>query len=109
MTVQKSLLDNYLKKYGRPTLKEISLMTGINATRVFRVLNGAKLKLDEYLIFKNLVNDLSAEKMEEDFLNLIQGLHDQQMKKEIFQFAERVVRKEKLKFNQFKSNIKKGA
>lgn len=100
MNVQKELLENYLKKFSDPTLKEISAATGLNISRVFRLLNGAKMRLSEYLIFKNLVDDSSADKTEEEFLTLIRRLNDSQMKKEVFAFAHRALKKENLKISQ---------
>jgi len=64
MKLQKKVLDQYLELFGRPTLKEISNGTGIQLTRVFRLLNGRPMKLFEYEIFENLVNEK---------LNLING------------------------------------
>ena len=56
MKLQKQVLDQYLELFGRPTLKEISNATGIQLTRVFRILNGRPMKLFEYEIFESLVN-----------------------------------------------------
>jgi hypothetical protein len=100
MNVQKELLENYLKKFSNPTLKEIAADTGLNISRVFRLLNGSKMRLSEYLIFKNLVDDAVADKTEEEFLSLIKRLNDSKMKNEIFAFVHRALKKENLKLNQ---------
>lgn len=51
MNFQKSILDEYLKGFKKPTLKLISEDTGIQLTRVFRILNGAVMHLNEFEIF----------------------------------------------------------
>lgn len=100
MQVQKELIESYLKKTSYPGLKEIAAQTGLNISRVFRILNGAKLKLDEYLIFKNLVDDKISDKSEEEFVALLKRLTQKEAKDEIFNFIERSIRKENLKTSQ---------
>jgi hypothetical protein len=55
MNLQKKVIGNYLGLSNRPTLKQISLETKIQQTRVFRILNGSEMKLYEYEIFKKLI------------------------------------------------------
>lgn len=52
---QKKLLDQYLALSEEPTLREIAAETGLQMTRVFRLLNGSAMKLSEYEIFNTLV------------------------------------------------------
>ncbi len=52
---QKKLLDQYLELSQKPTLKVISEETGLQMTRVFRLLNGSAMRLSEYEIFHHLV------------------------------------------------------
>ena len=42
---------------GKPTLKKIAADTGIQLTRVFRILNGSTMKLSEYQTFNKLVKE----------------------------------------------------
>ena len=57
MKEQNVLISKYLEVKKNPTLKKISKQTGINQTRVFRLLNGAPMKLSEYLSFKAGINN----------------------------------------------------
>ena len=56
MKEQKELLQRFMKLFNQPTLQEISNQTGIQITRVFRIMNFAPMKFSEYLIFKNLID-----------------------------------------------------
>jgi hypothetical protein len=55
MSLQKAILKQYMELSGNPTLKVISEETGVQITRVFRLFNGSVMKLNEYLIFQDLV------------------------------------------------------
>ncbi len=55
--MQKSVLKQYLDLYNNPTLRVMSKDTGIQLTRIFRLLNGSRMKVAEYEIFKKRVND----------------------------------------------------
>lgn len=57
MNEQKRILEQFMKHFHHPTLRETSLMTGIQLTRVFRLFNGSEMKLEEYLIFINLIKE----------------------------------------------------
>tara|TARA_Y100001958_G_C21165783_1_gene498675 strand:- start:534 stop:827 length:294 start_codon:yes stop_codon:yes gene_type:complete len=52
------VIDKYIRSTGFKTLKEISKDTGIQLTRVFRILHGKEMKLKEFEIFqkKSLFN-----------------------------------------------------
>ncbi len=52
---QKTILEQYLSLSGKPPLRVISEETGIQMTRVFRLINGSAMRLDEYEIFNSLV------------------------------------------------------
>lgn len=54
--VQRHLLNRYMELMGNPSFRQISDDTGIQVTRVFRIFNGQELKLNEYLIFKERIN-----------------------------------------------------
>ncbi len=57
MNEQKRILDLFMKQFNRPTLRDTADLTGIQLTRVFRLFNGSDMKLDEYLIFLNLIKE----------------------------------------------------
>ena len=46
---------------NEPTLKSISEETGIEQTRVFRILNGAKMRLDEWEIFQAIIENNNSD------------------------------------------------
>jgi hypothetical protein len=48
MSLQSHILSQYRHQFPRHTLREIAHVTGIQLTRVFRILNGAPMKLEEY-------------------------------------------------------------
>ena len=63
MSLQVWIIDKYIRSTGFKTLKEISKDTGIQLTRVFRILHGKEMKLKEFEIFQkksffNLDNSL---------------------------------------------------
>ena len=51
--LQTSILSEYTNTFPKDTLKEISLKTGIQITRVFRIFNGSEMKISEYESFQN--------------------------------------------------------
>ena len=57
MDLQKTILNQYMLLNGKPTLKKISEDTGIQLTRVFRILNGSTMKLCEYQVFNKKVKE----------------------------------------------------
>jgi len=61
INMQNDVIKTYRQHFPRDTFKAISKRTGIQATRVFRIFNGYKMKVDEYEKFKNAIN--SSEKL----------------------------------------------
>lgn len=57
MELQKIVLSQYMLLNQNPTLKQIAKDTGIQITRVFRLFNGATMKLSEYQIFQQRVRE----------------------------------------------------
>lgn len=55
MNQQKKILETYIEEFNRPTLREIAEQTGIQITRIFRIMNGSSMKYSEYLIFRELI------------------------------------------------------
>lgn len=57
MSIQKIVLKQFHEKYPHAKLREISDHTGIQITRVFRILNGAEMKVSELESFQNLTTN----------------------------------------------------
>ena len=57
MELQKTILSQYMLLNQRPTFKKIAADTGLQLTRVFRLFNGASMKLSEYQIFQHKVKE----------------------------------------------------
>ncbi len=65
MCLQNEIMTRYNYAKGKQKLREISEDTGISISRVFRLINGSKMKLEEYEAFlsaiyieRSLVNDI---------------------------------------------------
>jgi hypothetical protein len=58
MKLQKTILKQYMLLNQDPTLKKIANDTGIQQTRVFRILNGSTMKLSEYEIFHHQIKEV---------------------------------------------------
>lgn len=56
MSLQQRIVHEYRAKFPGQTLREVSARTNIQLTRVFRLFNGAAMKLDEYERFHQLVH-----------------------------------------------------
>lgn len=54
MKLQSKVLDRFKKNYPDLSYKQISNLTGIEKSRVFRIFNGSELKISELEIFDNL-------------------------------------------------------
>lgn len=55
MSLQSRILKEYRQHYPQHTLREISLQTGIQLTRVFRLMNGSSMKLEEFESFSQAI------------------------------------------------------
>jgi len=53
---QQILLKRFKRLFPTHSYKEISMLTGIQITRVFRLFNGAEMKISEYRAFENLLS-----------------------------------------------------
>lgn len=58
--MQNYVLKRYLELYPNHTLKETAEKTGIQITRVFRILNGAEMKVSELEAFQILTEGNSS-------------------------------------------------
>lgn len=52
MSLQKRTLNEFRLAFPNKSLRETSELTGIQLTRIFRLLNGSPMKVDEYEKFK---------------------------------------------------------
>tara|TARA_B100001971_G_C18268024_1_gene596413 strand:- start:94461 stop:94820 length:360 start_codon:yes stop_codon:yes gene_type:complete len=48
MNLQKEIIAKFNRQFPNATLKEVSKKTGIQITRVFRIINGYEMKVSEY-------------------------------------------------------------
>jgi hypothetical protein len=51
MSLQKKILNDFRQHFPTHTLREIAALTDIQLTRVFRLINGAPMKLEEFEAF----------------------------------------------------------
>lgn len=56
MKLQQSIIKKFKQTYPQKNLIEISKMTGIQKTRIFRIFNGSPMKLSEYEIFSTIIS-----------------------------------------------------
>jgi hypothetical protein len=56
---QKLVLDEYMQLMAKPTFREMAKDTGIQLTRLFRIMNGMEMRLNEYVILKRRVEELT--------------------------------------------------
>lgn len=60
MSLQKRTINTYRQLFPNETLREISLKTGIQITRVFRLMNGKTMKVSELEAFDQIINQKLA-------------------------------------------------
>lgn len=70
MNLQNEIIAKYQKQYPDTTLKDLSRKTGIQVTRVFRIMNGYDMKLSEYEKFHKLINQSHLTETQNDHLDL---------------------------------------
>lgn len=54
--LQQKILIEFKRSYPKDSLQKISKRTGIQITRVFRLLNGSEMKVKEYEAFQSCLN-----------------------------------------------------
>jgi len=59
MKLQDHILRSYRKNFPEHTLKEIAEATGLQITRVFRILNGSEMKVSEFEAFQKALESKS--------------------------------------------------
>lgn len=57
MSLQSRILKEYRQQFPHHTLREISAVTNIQLTRVFRLMNGAAMKLEEFEQFTKAIGE----------------------------------------------------
>ena len=55
MKEQMEIIRQYMELNENPTMRWVAIDTGIQLTRVFRLINECQMKLEEYFIFRNKV------------------------------------------------------
>jgi hypothetical protein len=92
MEVQNELLKKFRSLHNDPTYKEVSSLTGIQMTRVFRIFNGMEMKLSEYLIIKSLIDEKinSQNNLDKIFEDCKMKLSDNSLK-EIQEFCQKKI------------------
>lgn len=61
MTLQNKTIQRYRQFFPEDTLRQISIRTGIQITRVFRLFNGKPMKVGELEAFDRVMNEKLAE------------------------------------------------
>lgn len=74
MQLQNAVLKKYQELYPDQTLREISKKTGIQQTRVFRILNGHEMRISEYEKFRNIIVANSSECDPDSFFEIYEDL-----------------------------------
>ena len=98
MSVQARVIKRYLNIHENPTLKYISEDTQIQMTRVFRLINGSQMKLNEYLKFQNSINKkLGITSSGHDFLKMAESCLDNLSAHNIKELMDLMNRKMELK------------
>jgi hypothetical protein len=69
MSLQNSTIQRYRLFYPQETLREISARTGIQITRVFRLVNGKPMRLKEFEAFEKAIQIKIAENPNQSRLN----------------------------------------
>ncbi len=70
MSLQSSILHRYRLAFPDEPLRETSEKTGIQLTRVFRIINGSEMKLKEFEAFENALLNNSQAPTINQFMNL---------------------------------------
>lgn len=103
MCLQEKTIQDYLKNFKNPTLKQISTDTGINLTRIFRILQGSSMKLNEFEVFTEKIK--GKKRLAGDFNQLINDSQES-LGIEDFMQVKRILTR-KLKWRKFKDILPK--
>lgn len=80
--MQKEVLTQFNSLYPKITLKEVSQKTGIQVTRIFRIFNGAEMKVSELEAFQKLIYEKLGTNLQ-DFQALTKKFYLSSSKEEI--------------------------
>lgn len=85
MNYQEKILKHYHDIFPNMKLREISEQTGIQMTRVFRILNGSEMKISEFEKFERVINNKtqngSHSQIFKNFRNYLELLSSEKLKK----------------------------
>lgn len=102
MNKQQIIIQRYRQLFPQETLRETSIRTNIQITRVFRLFNGKPMKVKEFEVFENIIQKKVAEKPEMARLSsLMEEAFAILSKYELNKIYEYVARKNYLKKNEF--------
>lgn len=93
--MQQAVISAYFETFGKGPLRKISAHTGIQTSRVFRILNGSEMKIGEFERFQNLI----ANQNKSDLGSLIiksESILTATMKKDVCQYVERLISKRQI-------------
>lgn len=96
MNLQEKILEKFMDVYPGATFRFISAKTGIQMTRIFRVMNGSPMKLCEYEKFEELISKKDQGGSEELFSECRKKL-TQEALKELDNYMNRKLELWKLK------------
>ncbi len=68
VTMQKletCVLKNYASTFANPTLKTMANDSGINLSRIFRLLNGHSMRVEEMVVFQNRTHQRTGTTLEQ--------------------------------------------
>ena len=99
VNLQKLILKKYNLVHNHPTLRFISEDTGIQITRVFRIINGHEMKLSEYERFQSSIdNSLQKCNQGNDLYNMAELCIDHLSHESIEEIKDVMDRKLRYKF-----------
>lgn len=104
-TTQRAVLDTYFLTFGRLPLRKIASHTGIQTSRVYRILNGHEMKLSEYEKFQQSICQKSTYGELEDILKDSGPFLTERMRDEIKKTIERLVKKRMIHLQDFEQEI----
>jgi len=70
MVLQNLLIKDFRQKHPKMTYRQIGQLTGIQLTRVFRIFNGAPMKLNEWEAFQKLTNPKNESSERQEVMEL---------------------------------------
>lgn len=103
MSLQEITIKRYFNHYPNQSLREVSANTNIQITRVFRLLNGSQMKLNEYEAFEDAINkkNISQHNSTDDFLTTTKECLQKLSESKLNEFL--IEMKQSLKICQFNS------